>query len=120
MDSQKHWILWRQFVCRLKTWIYRIGYKNSAASILKWIRLTDKMQEDVFWSQIAKTFKPDFRVPSPEVALRFAFECATRYCFEANGRRLPLGCHAWAKYDRSFWEPFLLTHNDPHPEFPVC
>ena len=26
-----------------------------------------------------------------------------------HGGRMPTGCHAWTKYDRSFWEPHLLT-----------
>ena len=44
----------------------------------------------------------------PREALEFSFELAPRYCFMMNGRRLPFGCHAWFRYDREFWEPFLL------------
>jgi hypothetical protein len=33
---------------------------------------------------------------------------APRFCFEQNDMRLPSGCHAWPKYDRKFWEPYLL------------
>jgi hypothetical protein len=33
---------------------------------------------------------------------------APRLCFELNGRKLPFGCHAWQRYDRGFWEPYLL------------
>jgi hypothetical protein len=47
-------------------------------------------------------------VASVDEALRFAFEAAPRECFERNGRRMPFGCHAWEKFDRGFWEPFLL------------
>lgn len=63
---------------------------------------------DVFWSRHASTYLPDFRIPDWTVALRFAFEASPRHCFDLNGRRLPFGCHAWARYDRQFWEPFLL------------
>jgi hypothetical protein len=63
---------------------------------------------DQFWSREARRYLPSFRVASVAEALGFAFEAAPRECFERNGRRLPFGCHAWAKYDRAFWEPFLL------------
>ncbi len=67
------------------------------------------VHEDQFWSDRAHLFDPAFRVAPPDVAVGFAFEVAPRYCYEANRRRLPFGCHAWAKYDRAFWEPYLIT-----------
>lgn len=67
------------------------------------------VNEDHFWSGRASYFRPAFRVAPPEVALQFAFETAPEYCFERNGRKLPFGCHAWQKWDRTFWEPHLLT-----------
>jgi hypothetical protein len=67
------------------------------------------VNEDHFWSGRASYFYPAFRVAPPEVALGFAFETAPQYCFERKGRRLPFGAHAWAKYDRKFWEPYLLS-----------
>jgi len=67
------------------------------------------VNEDHFWSGRASYFYPAFRVAPPEVALQFAFEVAPAWCFERNGRKLPFGAHAWAKYDRGFWEPHLLA-----------
>jgi uncharacterized protein DUF5672 len=64
--------------------------------------------EDAFWGLDASYFKPDFRVAPLDVALSFAFEKDPRYCFESNGRRLPFGCHAWAKWDKAFWQPYLI------------
>ncbi len=64
--------------------------------------------EDIFWSQEAPRFEPGFKVAGVADALSFAFECSPRFCFEANRRRLPFGVHAWAKYDRLFWEPYLI------------
>lgn len=72
-----------------------------------------RYNEDFFWADRARWFYPAFRVAPVEVALRFAFEVAPRYCFEANGRTLPFGCHAWPKYDRAFWEPYLLPQPSP-------
>lgn len=64
--------------------------------------------EDTFWSMRAIKYCPDFRIAGVEEALPFSFEVAPRKCYELNDRRLPFGCHGWAKYDREFWEPFLL------------
>jgi hypothetical protein len=66
------------------------------------------VNEDLFWAFGAWRLAPSFRVPTPQEALGFSFETAPRYCFEANSARLPFGCHAWTKYDRKFWERFLL------------
>jgi len=63
---------------------------------------------DVFWSDKAARYHPGFRVASLEQGLQFAFEASPRTCWELAGRRMPFGCHAWARYDRSFWEPHLL------------
>jgi hypothetical protein len=66
---------------------------------------------DFFWSFDAVRYFPEFKVAPVEEGLRFAFEGAPRMCFEMNNRKLPFGCHAWAKFDRAFWEPFLITNN---------
>jgi hypothetical protein len=63
---------------------------------------------DMFWGDKAIKYLPEFKVASFEEGLEFAFEAAPRKCFELNGRRMPFGCHAWARYDRNFWEPHLL------------
>jgi hypothetical protein len=65
--------------------------------------------EDVWWSFQAQHYDPTFTIAAPEDALRFAFERHPRECFERVGRRLPFGAHAWADYDRAFWEPYLLA-----------
>ena len=64
--------------------------------------------EDRFWSIDAVKHCPGFKVPSAEVAVKFSFELSPRFCFEITNQMLPFGCHAWAKYDRDFWEPYLL------------
>ena len=63
---------------------------------------------DYFWSFQAAQYLPEFKVATVEDGLRFAFEAAPRMCFELNQGQLPFGCHAWAKFDRGFWEPHLL------------
>jgi hypothetical protein len=66
----------------------------------------------MFWADEAVTWVPEFRVASVEEGLRFAFEVAPRKCFELNAGQLPFGCHAWARYDRAFWEPYLLKEEE--------
>jgi hypothetical protein len=63
--------------------------------------------EDLFWSLEAPKFDPLFKIASAQEALPFAFEMAPDWCFGKNGGKLPFGCHAWAKYDRSFWEEVM-------------
>ncbi|MGA9131526.1 MAG: DUF5672 family protein, partial [Candidatus Sulfotelmatobacter sp.] len=77
-------------------------------SDVKWYSRHPHDMEDVFWGTLAPRLCPEFKVASVKQALRFAFEVAPRYCFEQSDRQLPFGCHAWNKYDRGFWEPYLL------------
>jgi hypothetical protein len=64
--------------------------------------------DEHFWSHRAAHYYPEFNIADVKTALRFAFECLPRYCFKLNGYNLPFGCHGWPKYDRDFWEPYLL------------
>jgi hypothetical protein len=73
---------------------------------------TNRVLNDVFWGLHAKKYVPGFQVPEWTTALRFAFEAAPRRCFEMTGRTLPFGCHAWARYDREFWTPYLLPADE--------
>jgi hypothetical protein len=64
--------------------------------------------EETFWANRAVHYYPEFNIAPLETALFFAFECGPRICFEKTGHTLPFGCHAWQKYDRQFWEPYVL------------
>jgi len=80
----------------------------------EWTTIEEELQryprnEDLFWSLEAPKFDPEFHVASAEEALPFAFEMAPRWCVEKNGRNLPFGCHAWARYDRDFWIQHLTS-----------
>ncbi len=63
---------------------------------------------DIFWSDMAAYYLPDFKVASVADGLRFAFEVSPRVCLELNDGNMPFGCHAWPRYDREFWEPFIV------------
>ena len=97
----------RRGIVAAKTFLHRYGYHNNVRWHVRQLAKTNS-HEDLFWSFDAPKIMATFRIPEPEGALEFAFEMAPRYCFKLNFGRLPFGCHAWAKYDREFWEPFLL------------
>jgi Protein of unknown function (DUF5672) len=97
----------KRTIVAAKTILHRYGYHNNVAWHVRQLAKT-KSNEDLFWGFDASKVMANFCVPVPEEALKFSFEVAPRYCFKLNSGRLPFGCHAWSKYDREFWEPFLL------------
>jgi hypothetical protein len=68
----------------------------------------NNFNNDIFWSDKARYYYPDFKVAPLEEGLRFSFEVSPKKCFELNGRSIPFGCHAWTRYDRDFWEKYLV------------
>ena len=95
---------------RPRKWFKHIKRFNGVKrQVDQWhLRPDGTKNEDHFWSDDAVRYDPQFKVASFDVGLRFAFEVNPRHCFELNKLRLPFGCHAWPRYDRSFWEPHLL------------
>lgn len=83
-----------------------------ARLLSEWDKMRDpapnSRNSDIFWADKAIQFLPEFKVASLKEGLQFGFEAAPRQCLEMNGGKMPFGCHAWARYDRTFWEPFLL------------
>jgi hypothetical protein len=64
--------------------------------------------DDLFWSLEAKCYYPDFKIADEKNAISFSFDEAPRMFFALNDNKLPFGCHAWQRYDREFWKPYLL------------
>jgi hypothetical protein len=94
----------RKFAKRL------LPFNNARREMAQWhLRPDGTRNEDHFWSDRAIHYYPELKVASFDIGLRFAFEVAPRLCYELNQRKLPFGCHAWPRYDRGFWEPYLLT-----------
>jgi hypothetical protein len=117
------------FTASTPKWMIRFMEKIEAAFPKLWVvtRLLQEWREmeepsghnrnnDIFWSDLAPYVHPDFKVASLEQGLRFAFEVSPRTCLEMNGGKLPFGCHAWAKYDRAFWEPFIVPDGNARPQ----
>ncbi|MEW6718184.1 MAG: DUF5672 family protein [Chloroflexota bacterium] len=89
-------------------WLKKLRVFRAARRGVGWYTQQYSLNEDLFWSDRAKLFYPKFKIAPIDAALRFAFEGHPRYCYEQNNRQLPFGAHAWARWDRAFWEPFLL------------
>ena len=65
--------------------------------------------EDVFWAIIPRNFK----YPTAQEALGFAFDEKPELCYDRNGQKLPFGCHGWSKERLyPFWKPFIPA--SPH------
>jgi len=86
----------------------RFGRGAAAATLDSPERRLYGINEDYFWSFKAINYWPGFKIAPVEDALRFSFEVEPRRCYALTGFQLPFGCHAWNKYDRNFWQPFLL------------
>jgi uncharacterized protein DUF5672 len=84
-------------------------FNTSRWHIHRWLQ--GSSAADIFWSDEARRYCPDFKIADVATGLRFAFEVSPRICFERNKHELPFGCHAWARYDRAFWEPYLLQES---------
>ena len=124
LDSTKHWydpdIYWEKISTQYNGVLRYIRYpKKLLLTIYRYNNITlhieeflkKNQNEDIFFSVYGNYYYPDFKIAPIKTALRFGFEADPRLCFKMNNNQLPFGCHAWERYDRSFWEPYLLTHH---------
>ncbi|MBE9241026.1 DUF5672 family protein [Synechocystis salina] len=81
---------------KMQKYLKKINY-------LKLFLFLYKGNEDIFWGCYSRFFNLSFFVPDPNLALNFAYEYAPEKCFAYNKNHLPLGCHAWYKYNKEFW-----------------
>ncbi|RYE22507.1 MAG: hypothetical protein EOP45_08110 [Sphingobacteriaceae bacterium] len=105
-------------------WYFRYGRKQGLKSVPKILKrlfvgnnthwffndfylLRERFQEDYFWGVVCSEKFDWYKVPSPQEALKFSFEVAPRRMYELNSYQLPVGCHAWEKYEPDFWQPFM-------------
>jgi hypothetical protein len=62
--------------------------------------------EDLFFSYMG-ALSADFIIPNEITASLFAMELKPAYYYQVNGGIVPMGGHAWWKYDVTFWKAFL-------------
>ena len=94
----------------IKSLLRHLGYKNT----IRWHKrkVRGKLNEDCFLSYYLKniTNRPELipYIPSPKEAALFAFEKSPSYLYNLNGGRLPMGCHAFMKYEyETFWSKYI-------------
>lgn len=63
--------------------------------------------EDRFFSLSVPLVYEDFIVAPIEEATKFSFELKPEVLFIINNQQLPMGCHAWWRYNLPFWKPFI-------------
>ena len=66
--------------------------------------------EDLFYCLRLRGTRLSLQTPSVDEAMFFAFEKSPSYLYGLTNK-LPFGCHAWAKYEPSFWERFIMDDN---------
>jgi hypothetical protein len=110
-------VLERGSLARIAQKLGLIGLANCVLGQFTGVRLVvvpAGLNEDVFWTREIPAVFSEFHIPDPEVAARFAFEACPADLFERIGKRLPLGCHAFERYDPEFWlchvPTDVLTH----------
>jgi hypothetical protein len=100
-----------------RKYLKRLKIFNNIQRDIKLCLQANAHHEDIFISEKAVKYYPEFKIAPLEVALRFAFDEVPRVCFEMNNYRLPFGCHAWFKSDREFWEPYLVKEEILSPDW---
>jgi hypothetical protein len=101
-----------------KTWP-RLGKRLLLGNNTHWRfndynRYAPERQEDFYWGVECTEKFSWYTVPSPEEALAFSFEVHPSLMYELNGHRIPMGCHAWEKYEPTFWEPLIDRYSQQH------
>ncbi len=90
-----------------RKYLKRVLRFNDVRWHVRWA-LRGDVHEDRFWAEYATHYDPEFRIAPVDVAMRFAFEAEPRACFERIGRQMPFGAHRWPRFDRAFYERWLL------------
>jgi hypothetical protein len=84
------------------------GLNNIHWDIEKYIR---ESRHDVrFLYFYAQKYYPEIRIAPIKVGLRFTFEANPIICNDLNNHEIPFGCHAWEKYDKEFWLPYIVSY----------
>ncbi len=98
----------RRWVNTPRKYLKRLTMFNDVLWHVRWA-LRGDVHEDRFWAEYAQHYDPDFKIAPVDVALKFAFESEPRRSFARIGGCLPFGAHRWQRFDRGFYEPYLLT-----------
>ncbi len=85
-------------------WLLNQGKENYT------IQKYSKLNEDVFFAYSIPQYDINFKIAPAEEALQFSFEVKPEFLYQLNHKSLPMGCHAWWKYNLNFWRPFIESY----------
>jgi len=101
---------------------YKVGKKKASDRLLSkilGIKSTDQLiyfkhlgfiHEDYYYVTLfGETFK-DVKIAPISDAIQFSFEANPSLLFKKNNNQLPFGCHAYLRYDKSFWSPIFKAN----------
>jgi hypothetical protein len=122
LDSKRYFVdpdeYWQRYAARTpapqrwlnvpRKYLKRMTVFNDVHWHVRWAIRGD-VHEDRFWAEYARHYDPGFTIAPVDVALKFAFEAEPRRSFERLGGQLPFGAHRWQRFDRQFYEPYLIT-----------
>jgi hypothetical protein len=83
------------------------GYIKSKLGENYSIQHATGIHEDMVISQIIPLKCYPFNIAPVEDAIAFSFEVNPSVLYKLNNEQLPMGCHAWWRYDIDFWRPFI-------------
>ncbi|MCR4829133.1 MAG: hypothetical protein K5864_06690 [Bacteroidales bacterium] len=92
----------------LKNRIYKFFYSRGYQNTVSYYKKDPTLFEDIFLSSFLSNTKLRAKMPTPEMAARFAFEKQPSYLYSIT-QQLPFGCHAWRKYEYElFWQDYIV------------
>ena len=75
----------------------------------KTIQNSEHYNEDWFIANVIPKYLKKYTIAPIEEAIQFSFEVNPIYLYNLNNSKLPMGCHAWGKYDFEFWKPHIAN-----------
>ena len=87
--------------------LYALWYYYFQNNFLSGRNTMPMIYEDVFWSIVVPSVFKNFKVATPEMAIRFGFETYPSKIFELNNFKLPTGCHGFHKHEPEFWRNYI-------------
>jgi hypothetical protein len=85
-------------------WLNNLGRENES------IQSANNLFEDAFISHYVKSKYDDFKLAPVDIALKFSFEVKPEVLYKFNNNTLPMGCHAWWRYNLNFWKPYIESY----------
>lgn len=88
-----------------KTNTFLQSLREHKAEVEKW-----PANEDFYYSFFAKVNGKALKVPDYKNATRFSIELKPKKLRNIIAPELPMGIHAWERYDKNFWKATLKQH----------